>query len=350
MSIQPLASHPREISVTEPLTQACDRVKLVLFHPFDPGRWFVIGFCAWLAGLGERGGGYGGNFYNNTSGDGSHVADQFRHVYQISRDFVILNLAWVIPLAAFIVVLTLAISIFILWLNSRGKFMLIHCVALNRAEVEVPWSKHAAPANSLFLFRLLLMVAGMVLFLPVVVIGVVLCEHLFMGGVFSPVAIVPVACAIMGLVLLAILFALVHKFMVDFVVPIMYLRGGSCTAAWGEFFRLCSGHFLDLILYLLFQFVLGIVIGMLVLCVVIFTCCVAGCFMLIPYIGTVLLLPVVVFKRAYSLHYLAQFGPDYNVFPPPPAPPAPPVPGPSPVPIRPVNPAFAAAVLPPGSV
>ena len=31
-------------------------------------------------------------------------------------------------------------------------------------------------------------------------------------------------------------------------------------------------------------------------------------------LGTVLLLPVIMFKRAYSLHYLAQYGPAYNVF------------------------------------
>jgi len=32
--------------------------------------------------------------------------------------------------------------------------------------------------------------------------------------------------------------------------------------------------------------------------------------------GTVLLLPVLVFKRAYPLYFLAQFGPEYDVFPP----------------------------------
>ena len=38
--------------------------------------------------------------------------------------------------------------------------------------------------------------------------------------------------------------------------------------------------------------------------------------MMVPYLGTVLLLPVLVFQRAYSLHFLAQFGPAYDVFPP----------------------------------
>jgi hypothetical protein len=32
-----------------------ERVKRVLFQPFDLGKWFIIGFCAWLAFLGDGG-------------------------------------------------------------------------------------------------------------------------------------------------------------------------------------------------------------------------------------------------------------------------------------------------------
>ena len=59
------------------------------------------------------------------------------------------------------------------------------------------------------------------------------------------------------------------------------------------------------------------------------TCCIAA----IPYIGTVILLPVFVLLRSFSLLFLRQFGPEYDVwasFVPPeflpilsPAPPAP---------------------------
>ena len=45
-----------QISVTTPISHAIDRVKQVLFNPFDLGKWFTIGFCAWLAGLGESAG------------------------------------------------------------------------------------------------------------------------------------------------------------------------------------------------------------------------------------------------------------------------------------------------------
>ena len=54
--IQPVTTRPVEINVVEPVSPALERVKRVLFQPFDLGKWFVIGFCAWLACLGEGGG------------------------------------------------------------------------------------------------------------------------------------------------------------------------------------------------------------------------------------------------------------------------------------------------------
>ena len=59
-------------------------------------------------------------------------------------------------------------------------------------------------------------------------------------------------------------------------------------------------------------------ISVIVFGAVIITCCLAGCLMLLPYLGTVVLLPVLMFKRCYSLYFLAQFGRDYDVFPPEP--------------------------------
>jgi len=55
-----------QISITDPIGLAMERVRQVLFSPFDLGKWFVIGFCAWLAGLGERASG-GGNFHSSGS-------------------------------------------------------------------------------------------------------------------------------------------------------------------------------------------------------------------------------------------------------------------------------------------
>jgi hypothetical protein len=106
---------------------------------------------------------------------------------------------------------------------------------------------------------------------------------------------------------------MVKKLLVDFVVPIMFLRTPSVRAAWREWLGLAGANVGRFVLYLLFSVVIAMVIGTLILVVVIATCCVAGCLMAIPYLGTVLLLPVFVFRRAYALYYLEQFGPEFRV-------------------------------------
>src|SRR6266508_1698239 len=54
------------ISVTDPIERSISRSKYITFQPFYLGKWFVLGFVAFLASLGEGGG--GGNF--NVPGGG----------------------------------------------------------------------------------------------------------------------------------------------------------------------------------------------------------------------------------------------------------------------------------------
>jgi hypothetical protein len=115
---------------------------------------------------------------------------------------------------------------------------------------------------------------------------------------------------------IAIAVFLAHKFTMDFVVPIMSLRTTRCTGAWREFLGLLSANKGCFALYILFQFVVAIAIGAIILAAVCVTCCCAACILAIPYIWTVLMLPLLVFKRAYSLLYLRQFGPQFDVFSP----------------------------------
>lgn len=317
MTIQPLSNRPREISVTEPLEPAYERMKRMLFKPFNLNKWIVIGFCAWLAGLGESGGGSGFNGGDHFGGNRGQAAGQLRHVYHQARDFVLVNLAWIIPVASLLLVVGLALWLLVLWVNSRGKFMFLHCVVLDVAQVEAPWTKFAAAANRLFWFRLVLGAVGLVLMLPLLAfLGADILRMVLRGG--ADVAGV-IAAIGLGLVFLGVslVFGLIHKFMVDFVVPIMFLRGDSCLAAWRELGGLLAGHFWHFVVYLLFQIVLAMAIGVIVLLGILVTCCIAGCLLMLPFVGTVLLLPVLVFKRAYPLYYLAQFGPQYDLFPKP---------------------------------
>ena len=43
-------------------------------------------------------------------------------------------------------------------------------------------------------------------------------------------------------------------------------------------------------------------------------CCATCCIGALPYLGTVVLLPAIVYLRCFSLDCLAQFGPRYDVW------------------------------------
>jgi hypothetical protein len=304
------------ISVIEPVGKAIEEVKTILFRPFSMEKWLIIGFCAWLAYLSGSGGGPGGgggdgHQHNNGLGEAGKVMAQ-------AKDFVISNLVWIVPLACFGIAVVILIGLVLTWLNSRGQFMFLHCVAKNKAEVQIPWTKYGPHGNSLFLFRI---VFGLISFVVVVLYILIagLCIFALAAGSsqgLKIVTIISLIFGIIGFILLIIAIALVKKFTLDFVVPIMFLRTTSCVAAWREFMEILSARKGALALYILFQMVIGIAIGALFLTVALVTCCCACCFLAIPYIGTVLMLPVLVFKRAYSLHYLRQFGSDFDVFSP----------------------------------
>ena len=312
---------PADISVTEPISRAIEHVKQTLFRPFDIGKWFTLGFCAWLAGLGESGGGFNfrvpGGGHGRSSGGGTP-----REELERAWGYLVNNLDWLLPLIGFFVVLGIAVGITFIWINSRGKFMFLHCLALDKAEVAEPWRQYAAEGNSLFLFRLVLGVISSVICLPVlavmamIIVGMVRREEVSMEGILICLGLV------MAFVGLITIFAIIQKLTTDFVVPIMYLRRSRCLAAWQELRGLLTVNAGRFVVYILFQIVITMVIGTMIVIVVLLTCCIAGCLLAIPYLGTVLLLPVLVFQRSYSLHYFRQYGPAYDVFAPLPASPS----------------------------
>jgi len=241
--------NPNRISVIDPITPAIERVKEMLFRPFDLRRWFVIGFCAWLAYLGSR-------------------------------------------------------------------FMFLHCVAENKSEVKIPWHKFRKHANSLFLFRLVLYIISFFI-VAVPILGIIFFIIMIVTESLPGVASIP-GIIIFGLILftLAIALFLIKKFTFDVVVPIMFLRTTSCVAGWREFMAVLSSNKGRFTLYILFQIVISIAIGAIIFVVFCIGCCLCcvSLLLLIPYINTVILLPLFVFKRSYSLYYLRQFGPGFDVF------------------------------------
>ena len=240
------------VSVIDPISKAIDRVKEVLFNPFNLGKWFVIGFCAWLAMLGQGG---GGGSFNPGGGHRGTSPDQ-------AKAWILEHWPLIISIGLGIFVVGVVIGIVFLWLRSRGRFMFLHCVAENKAEVKVPWRKFRDQANSLFVFRLVLGIIGfvcMALLVGMIITAVVLLARnsvLARGALIGGIVIVTLFAIPVGIV-----FALINKFTKDFVVPIMYLRRCRCMDAWGQFWHLLGANKGRFALYILFYIVISMTIS-----------------------------------------------------------------------------------------
>ena len=298
------------ISYTEPLQTAWRTMRRTLFEPFDLGRWFTIGFAAWLAYMGTGGGGINIPSIPDRSGGAgmSQMLALFKQYAMI-----------IIPIAAFLVLLGVTVGIVLLWASSRAEFMFVDNLVTNKAEVRDPWRRYRAQGNSLFVWRLLF---GILVFVVVAVLVVALVVPLipfFRGGhhpALSAVwitAIVGLAFAILAVALLA---AYVNLFLRNFVVSIMYKRAIMVLPAWREFLCLLAAQPGTFIVFGLFVLLIHAATGLAALLVLVLTCCLCclGCLLMVPYIGTVIMLPLFVFFRAYGIHFLAQFGPDYDLF------------------------------------
>jgi hypothetical protein len=302
------------------LNPAIERVKTILFRPFDLGKWFVIGFCAWLAQLGERGrpgggggGGRGGGGPYRGTPDFDDVVDQAKDGLAVAKEYVVDNLYWIVPVAILVAVIVITFWLVFTWLSSRGRFMFLHCVAENKGEVVAPWRKFSRHGNSLFVFRIVLGLISFVVVVACLVVGGSFVVKAALSGSPAPV-ILTVLAVILAIFIVSIPLFLIKKFTMDFVVPIMFLQTASCTAAWHRFLAVLSVNKARFLLYLLFQIVMGLVIGIIVLAACCVTCCIACCIFAIPYVGTVALLPVHVFGRSYSLYYLRQYDAAFDVF------------------------------------
>ena len=300
---------PNAISVTEPIGSAYTATKQILFKPFDLGKWFLLGFCAFLANLCD--GGPYGNGGNNRSTRGfrsfndakEYFIDWFNEYWEL-----ILSLGWLFAVGF------LLLSVLMLWLSSRGKFMLLDGVVRNRGAVVEPWHKYKNLANSLFLWRFILFIVGLVSMVLIVFVSIMIALPDIKTGRFDSNAVLALVIGIPLWFIGIIFFSVMGHMLNDCVAPIMYKRSVLGGEAIGIFRReILANRGGTFILYFLMKFLLGFASFILVVLAIPLTCCLACIFLIIPFINSVFLLPITVFFRTYSLYFLKQFGPDWEL-------------------------------------
>jgi len=94
-------------------------------------------------------------------------------------------------------------------------------------------------------------------------------------------------------------------------VPTMYLKRVRAIEGWKiAWNQLLKGHVGSFILLYLMVILLGLGAGV----IATFACCATCCIGALPYISSVLFLPITVFFVCYALCYIQQFGNDWTFF------------------------------------
>jgi hypothetical protein len=314
-----------KIEIFKPFGEAFELTNKILFQPFDLRKWLVIGFAAFLSG---HFAGVGFNFPSPFGNLQPHRATQEvipHHLEQWKP--------WLPVAIVLFALLVLALVIVLTWLKARGNFIFTDCIVRNQAAIAVPWREYRREGNSYFLFLLAIM------FAVLLVLAAMLASFIGLGWSKQRIGETGSFASIGLIVFLFVFWVSITIFLsiaTYFMVPVMYRRRCRAIEAFRDVTLLIWHNLGSFVLFCLFGVVLVLAVLMIGGIVTCATCCLAA----LPYVGTVILLPLFVCVRAFGLVFLRQFGPDYDVWasfmppeflpvllPPPatPRPPAPPV-------------------------
>ncbi|MDQ2868000.1 MAG: hypothetical protein M3R59_06250 [Verrucomicrobiota bacterium] len=281
---------PAKVEIIAPFDRAIQLTKRILFQPFSFEKWIVIGFAAFLshfAGSGSP----NFSFRNFRNRDFSfHWTRHLWHTPEAAN-----HLVWLVAFGIGLAIV-LAVVIALLWVGARGRFIFLDCIVRNRGAIVQPWHEYRREGNSFFLFLLA------TAFCFLLVLGLLALPIILSWNSFSRGALFMAALIFGGLFF--VLMTMAWNVVSQVVLVSMFTRRCRALEAFGHATSLITADPIPFILYALFLFALAIatvMLGCLAACV---TCCVAA----IPYVGTVILLPLYVCLAAYPLLFLRQFG------------------------------------------
>jgi hypothetical protein len=312
------------IDFTRAFDSAWERMNIILFRPFDFGKWCAIGLGAFLAGFLQGGNGLNGapnsNSFNPSSFNPSQANANLPKVdiqqfnSNLSHSLAGMQVGLIVLISVIFIVVIFAFLILMYWLGARGQFMFLDNVVRNRGAVAWPWTHYARQANGLFFFFLLLFLVAIAVMLVLVggaaVMGIPLLIHKEW-----PSGVQMTLLAILGILyfLFCIGFYFITFIFRELGIPLMFRNGLTARAAFVESMSLVArfpGSIAVFVILRIAIFIAVIILALILCCLTIPLCCMGQW----PYIGTVFLLPVLVYVKCFTLDCLAQFGPECDVW------------------------------------
>jgi hypothetical protein len=300
------------VGYSEPFSRGFNRMKKALFQPFNLTRWINIGFTSFLATLTQCSGGSGGGNNAKIQEIMNFNMTEFFQFPELAHDWMVEHPLWLGLIIMALVFIFLIIAV-LTWISSRGKFMFLFNVINNTDSVIKPWHEFRKQGDSLFRWQFVYGLVVLMVFILLAVYGFGVAKNIYTGVMPEITKFSFIFGFVVTIFALLMLFGYISLFLNDFIVPIMYKHNCSATRAWSKLFTLLLMNPGNFILYGLFVLALSIAIAISILILAIGTCCVGLVFLVIPFVRSVVLLPVSYTFRAFSIEFLAQFGDNFEV-------------------------------------
>jgi hypothetical protein len=310
-----------QIRYFAPLEGALDQMRALLFRPFSMRRWLALALMAWLAEMPSGSRGRLMEHLNSGSTEATAMplaglAGLTDALPAVSDGSAIAGLIGGMSLfvVGSVVLVVFALGLLFLWLSSRAKFVWVENVWHGSSAIKAPWRRFKRQGDSLFWWRL-----GLIA-LAFLVVGIPLFGAVIFGASglqeFSPLLWVGVTLCALPL-LVGVIYCLFWA--EGFVLPLMIRYDTDFLGGVRHFVSLLRDRPGAFLLVGLMVLGINICAALLVLALVVLSLGIGLLLLLVPYVGTVLLLPIAVTVRAYPIMWLAQLDPAFALSIPPPA-------------------------------
>lgn len=246
-------------SATEALSPAIERTRRLLFSPFRWGTFLKL--CA-VAVFTE---GFGGNFNFSSPSHSSPKPPASSPSLTATPNFSPFSLtpAWIALIVA-IVLASIVIGFLLLYLITRLRFSLFHCLAYQVKEIRPGWTLYREQANRFFWLNL---VVGLVFMLLVVltvapfVFGFIRMYHATHAGAHFDVLLFlslffPLLALVIAIALVAVSIDIVLR---DLMLPHFALEDVSAGQAWAQVRSRITAEKGSFFLYAILRIVMPIV-------------------------------------------------------------------------------------------
>jgi len=184
-------------------------------------------------------------------------------------------------------------------------------VVHNRAEVAAPWRVYRRQGNSLFRLYSVFYVFSLITATGFAVFALVYCWGDLVDFHLRPLTeYLPLFIALGALLAIWIPLGILMFLYRELSVPLMYVSEVTAWQAARKFFVLATEKPLDFFVYLVLRMLMGIVFLLVAVTMGCLTCCLG----FLPYLSVVVTLPLRVFRQAFTLDCLAQFGPEFDLW------------------------------------